>query len=144
MNRMMEGSAEKRILLTESWDKEHAMIETRNFAAGAGFNKTQQMLIATAASELSSNILRYAGKGELLLKVVKNMGRLGIEIVAMDQGTGIADIEKALQDNYTTTKGSLGLGLPSVRRIMDDFEIESSPGKGTLIRTRKWRDYSER
>lgn len=144
MNRMMEGNDEKRILLAESWDKEHAIIETRDFSAGLGFSKTQQMLIATAASELSSNILRYAGKGELLLKAVRDMGRLGIEIVALDQGAGIADIEKAMQDNYTTTQGSLGLGLPSVRRIMDDFEIESSPAKGTRVRARKWRDCGER
>ncbi|HPL67464.1 MAG TPA: anti-sigma regulatory factor [Smithellaceae bacterium] len=141
---MMEGNDEKRILLTESWDKEQAIIETRHFAAGVGFNKTDQVLIATAASELSSNILRYAGKGELLLKVVRNIGRIGIEMVAVDRGKGIADIEKAMQDHYSTTQGSLGLGLPSVRRIMDDFEIESSPVKGTRILARKWRAHEER
>ncbi|MEE9913920.1 MAG: anti-sigma regulatory factor [Deltaproteobacteria bacterium] len=140
----MESNDEKRILMAESWDKEQAIIETRDFAAGVGFNKTDQMLIATAASELSSNILRYAGKGELLLKVVRKVGRIGIEMIAVDQGKGIADIEKALQDHYSTTQGSLGLGLPSVRRIMDDFEIESSPVKGTRILARKWREHEER
>ncbi len=136
---MNEKHDERHIVLTESWDSEHAIIETRTFAAGMGFSKTDQAMISTAAAELSTNILRYAGKGELFLRIVRNMDRIGIEIIAVDKGPGITDVEKAMEDSYTTTKGSLGLGLPSVRRIMDDFKIETSPGKGTRITVLKWR-----
>lgn len=130
---------ERRIALHESWDKDTAVIEARELAAGAGFNPANQMLIATVASELSTNILRYAGSGELLLSVVRDDARIGIEVRAIDSGAGIEDIDQALQDDFTTTPGSLGLGLPSVRRIMDDFEIESRRGEGTRILARKWR-----
>jgi serine/threonine-protein kinase RsbT len=100
-------------------------------------------MISTAAAELSTNILRYAGKGELFLRIVGDTDRVGIEILAVDKGPGIYDVKKALEDSYTTTKGSLGLGLPSVRRIMDDFEIESSPVEGTRITARKWRTHGK-
>ncbi|MEW6505879.1 MAG: anti-sigma regulatory factor, partial [Chloroflexota bacterium] len=126
-------------VLTEPYDNEHAIIETKVFVAQAGFGKTDQAMISTAAAELSTNILRYAGKGELILRIVVKMDRVGIEITAVDNGPGIKDVNKALEDSYTTTKGSLGLGLPSVRRIMDDFKIESSSDKGTCITVCKWR-----
>jgi len=134
---------ERRIILAEPWDNEHAIIETREFAAGAGFNKTDQTMISTAASELSTNILRYAGKGELLLKVIFDKNRTGIEILAIDHGPGIKNVERAMEDHYTTTKGSLGLGLSSVRRIMDDFRIESSQESGTRVLARKWRHHGK-
>lgn len=127
------------IHLLNQEDKEHAVIEARYLCAGAGFGLTDQYLISTAVSELSTNILRYAGKGSLFLSIIKESNSTGIQVIAEDDGPGIHDIEMALKDNYTTTKGSLGLGLSSVRRIMDDLEIESSPGKGTKIKTRKWR-----
>jgi len=144
INRIIEKDDERHIVLTEPWDSEHATIETREFAAGAGFGKTDQTMISTAVAELSTNILRYAGKGELFLRAVRDRDRVGIEIFAVDKGPGIKDVEKAMKDNYTTTKGSLGMGLPSVRRIMDDFEIESSPEKGTRITVRKWRTFGKR
>ena len=130
---------ERRIALYESWDKDSAVIKARELAAGAGFNPANQMLIATVAAELSTNILRYAGSGELFLSIVRDDARIGVEIRAIDNGSGIEDIDQALQDNFTTTPGSLGLGLPSVRRIMDDFEIDSKRGHGTRILARKWR-----
>lgn len=139
-NQIMDKNDERRIFLAQSWDSEYATIETRAFAAGAGFGKTDQTMISTAATELATNILRYAGKGELVLRTVREQDRVGMEISAVDKGPGIKDVEKAIEDNYTTTKGSLGLGLPSVRRIMDDFTIESSKGLGTRITVRKWRD----
>ncbi len=133
------GNSQRRIVVTEIWDKEHAVLETRDLAAEAGFNKTGQALIATAVSELATNILRYAGRGELHLKILREKGRTGMEIVAADEGPGIADTMLAMQDHYSSQKGSLGLGLPSVKRIMDEFEITSHPGQGTHIRARKWR-----
>ena len=129
----------KHLIIAHSWDREFAIIETKKFVAEAGFSETDQAMIATVAAELSTNILRYAGKGDLFLGIEEKEDRVGIEIIALDQGTGIEDVEKALQDHYTTTKDSLGLGLPSVKRIMDDFEIESSLGKGTRVIARKWR-----
>ncbi|MBI5589716.1 MAG: anti-sigma regulatory factor [Deltaproteobacteria bacterium] len=142
--RMIGNPDERHIVLADPWDSQHAVIETREFAAGAGFSKTDQVMISTAAAELSTNILRYAGTGELFLRIVRNMDRVGIEILAVDKGPGINNVKKALEDCYTTTKGSLGLGLPSVRRIMDEFEIESSPEEGTRITARKWRMHGKR
>jgi serine/threonine-protein kinase RsbT len=133
----------KHIVLSEPWDNQHAIIETRELAAGAGFSGTEQAMLSTAASELATNILRYAGKGELFLRIVREMERVGIEIVAVDHGPGIVDITKAMEDCFSTTKGSLGLGLPSVRRIMDDFSIESSVEQGTRITSRKWRKHGQ-
>lgn len=129
----------KHVVLSESWDNQNAIIETRELAARAGFNGTDQAMISTAASELSTNILRYAGKGELFLRIVRDVERVGIEIVAVDKGPGINNVSMAMEDSYSTTKGSLGLGLPSVRRIMDDFRIESTPEEGTRITACKWR-----
>ena len=138
-NRIDEKSEERRILLAEPWDREHAIIETRDFAAQAGFGKTDQAIISVAAAELCTNILRYAGKGELFLRIVRKLDRVGIEMRAVDKGPGIGNVEKAMEENFTTTKGSLGLGLSSVKRIMDDFVIESSRGAGTRITACKWR-----
>ncbi|MEJ2165591.1 MAG: anti-sigma regulatory factor [Desulfobacterales bacterium] len=132
---------ERRILLFDRSDKEQVIITARHLAAAAGFDEVNQFLIATAASELATNIVNYAQKGELTLRIVQRDKRLGIEIIARDNGPGIRDIEQALQDNFSTTKGSLGLGLPSVKRIMDEFEIESRPGSGTVVSARKWSDY---
>jgi serine/threonine-protein kinase RsbT len=93
--------------------------------------------VATAISEIARNIINYAIKGELLLSVVKN-GQEGISITASDEGPGIRNIEQAMQNGYSSS-GSLGLGLPGAKRLMDEFEIESQPGKGTTIRMKKWK-----
>jgi len=134
-----EFQFEKHIILAASWDSQHAIIETRELAIRAGFSVVDQAMISTAASELATNILRYAGKGEIFLRINRNLHRVGLEIVAVDKGPGIENLEKAMEDNYTTTKGSLGLGLPSVKRIMDDFKIESSSTEGTRVTACKWR-----
>ena len=94
-------------------------------------------LIATAISELARNILTYAGEGEIEVAVEETAGRRGIRIVARDEGPGIADIGLALQDGYSTSR-SLGIGLPGVRRLMDEFEVTSEPGSGTVVRATKW------
>jgi serine/threonine-protein kinase RsbT len=111
----------------------------RCLAVEAGFDETNQVLIATAASELATNIVKYAKEGEVILKIIQRDRQLGIEIIARDDGPGIRDIEQVMQDNFSTSKGSLGLGLPSVQRIMDEFKIESQPGQGTIVSTLKWR-----
>jgi serine/threonine-protein kinase RsbT len=110
----------------------------RVLAAQIGFQGSDLTVIATAISELARNILEYAGTGELLLRPI-NRGTLpGILIVARDEGPGILDLTKALEDGFSTGHG-LGIGLPGVRRLMDEFEIASEPAKGTTVTARKWR-----
>ena len=94
------------------------------------------MKIKTAVSELGYNIIKYAGKGIIRLTPLKDK-RTGIEIVASDKGPGIEDLEAALSDQFSTG-GTLGLGLPGVKRLMDEFEVDTSPEKGTKITVRKW------
>src|SRR2546422_357782 len=102
-----------------------------------GFPSTDLAVVATAISELARNIVRYAVRGEVILRLIDDNGRRGVEVVATDDGPGIPDITLAMQDGYSTS-GSLGLGLPGVRRLMDEFEITSDFGKGTTVTARKW------
>jgi serine/threonine-protein kinase RsbT len=127
-----------RIHLTQSSDSVRAVLEARRLAAELGFPEAEGALIATAVSELGTNIIRYAGEGWVALKVVFREQGSGIEVLAEDQGPGITDVDEALKDHVSTGK-SLGLGLPSVRRLMDTFSIESRPGHGTRVRATKWR-----
>jgi serine/threonine-protein kinase RsbT len=110
----------------------------RELAMSIGFSGSDQTSIATAISEIARNIVVYAGTGEMRFRIVEGRGRSGLEIVAEDNGPGIPDIEKAMQDGYSTGR-SLGLGLPGARRLMDEFEIVSTAGLGTRIRMAKWR-----
>ena len=110
----------------------------RIVASQVGFSSTDLVLIATAISELARNIILYARSGEIRLVLLNDGGRQGVEVVASDSGPGIASIERAMQDGYSTS-GSLGLGLPGVRRLMDEMEIESERGKGTKVTARKWK-----
>lgn len=110
----------------------------RAMAAELGFSSGDATLIATAISELARNIVSYARKGEIALKGIQGSSRVGVLVVASDNGPGIPDISQALRDGFSTS-GSLGLGLPGVRRLMDEFEITSLPGRGTTVRVKKWR-----
>lgn len=105
--------------------------------AGLGFSSTDLTLLATAISEVARNITTYAGEGEVELRVLNHGGRHGIEVVATDNGPGIADVELAMQDGFTTGNG-LGLGLPGTRRLVDEFELRTEPGSGTTVRLVKW------
>ncbi len=114
---------------------------TRHMARSIGFLITEESMIATLASELATNVIRYAKKGSLTVRIVRQVDiphKLGIEIDANDKGPGIQNIELALKDNYSTTENSLGLGLPSVYRYMDEFYINDNQGIGTHIVVRKW------
>jgi len=110
----------------------------RDLAAEAGFSSGDQTVIAAAISEIARNILMYAKRGEVALSVVTNGDRQGVVIVARDQGPGIRDVSRALEDGYSTS-GGLGLGLPGARRLMDDFDVNSNVGKGTTVTMKKWR-----
>src|SRR5712692_8424604 len=107
-------------------------------AAELGFLSGDSTLIATATSELVRNIVTYARKGHITLKGIQNSSHVGILVVASDRGPGIADIPQALRDGFSTS-GSLGLGLPGVRRLMDEFAIVSEKNCGTTVTAKKWK-----
>jgi serine/threonine-protein kinase RsbT len=102
-----------------------------------GFSLTDVTMIATAISEIARNITSYAGKGEVRVGVQYRDGRRALVVRAEDDGPGIRDVERALEDGYSTGSG-LGLGLPGARRLMDRLVVESTPGAGTVIEMWKW------
>jgi serine/threonine-protein kinase RsbT len=110
----------------------------REMASQLGFSAADLALIATAISELARNIVLYAKEGEIVLGLSENGDRRGITVVARDEGPGIPDVERALQEGYSTSR-SLGLGLPGVRRLMDDFHITSEVGSGTTVVVTRWK-----
>jgi serine/threonine-protein kinase RsbT len=112
--------------------------EGRTLALWLGFSISEATLTATAISELSRNIVSYAGKGTVTLKAIQGPGRVGLMIVAADTGPGIADVALAMRDGFSSS-GGLGLGLPGVRRLMDEFDISSEVGRGTTVTAKKWR-----
>jgi serine/threonine-protein kinase RsbT len=110
----------------------------RELAARLGFSGSDLTLLATAISEIARNIVVYAQRGKVSVDLVERDGLRGIRVVARDEGPGIADVESAMRDGYSTGK-SLGLGLPGARRLVDEFDIVSSVGKGTTITMCKWK-----
>jgi serine/threonine-protein kinase RsbT len=102
-----------------------------------GFSLTDVTMIATAISEIARNITSYAGRGEVRVGLQYRDGRQALVVRAEDDGPGIADVERALEDGYSTGRG-LGLGLPGARRLMDRLIVESAPGKGTVVEMWKW------
>jgi serine/threonine-protein kinase RsbT len=132
------AEAEAVIAIQSDADVVAARQRARELASDLELTSTDQTLLATAISEVARNIIHYAGSGEVLLAIVHDEdGRPGIQVVARDEGPGIEDIERALQDGYTTG-GGLGLGLPGARRLVDEFAIESEPGEGTAVTLVKW------
>ena len=110
----------------------------RDLAAEIGFSAGDQTVIAAAISEIARNILLYARRGEVRFAAVSESGRQGLIVVAEDDGPGIRDVQRALQDGYSTS-GGLGLGLPGARRLMDEFEVVSAVGQGTRVTMKKWK-----
>lgn len=110
----------------------------RSLAAALGFSSGEATLIATAISELARNIITYAKSGEIRLTAINGSARRGIRLVAHDQGPGIPDVQQALRDGFSTS-GSLGLGLPGVMRLVDEFEIVSEENRGTTVTAKKWK-----
>jgi serine/threonine-protein kinase RsbT len=129
---------EIRVPINSDQDIVLARQKGRSLATEAGFSAVDSTLIATAISELARNIVSYAKTGEILLSILQESRRKGILIVASDSGPGIPDIRLALRDGFSTS-GSLGLGLPGVRRLVDEFQIISSIGQGTVVKVTKWR-----
>jgi serine/threonine-protein kinase RsbT len=106
-------------------------------ALDCGFSLTDVTMIATAISEVARNITSYAGRGAIRVAVEDREGREALVVRAEDDGPGIADIERAMEDGYSTGRG-LGLGLPGARRLMDRIIVDSALGRGTVIEMWKW------
>jgi serine/threonine-protein kinase RsbT len=129
--------AELRIPIETDADIVTARQEGKQLASQLDLTPSDLVVIASAISEIARNIVEYANKGEVIIRLVEKGGRRGIVVIAQDIGPGIADVNMALQDGYSTS-GSLGLGLPGARRLMDEFEIHTEIGKGTRVTMRKW------
>ena len=110
----------------------------RELATELGFVSTDSTLLATAISELARNIVRYAKYGEIFIAPVQSGDRVGITVVARDKGPGIVNISLAMQDGFSTS-GGLGLGLPGVKRLMDEFHLVSDANSGTTVTIKKWK-----
>jgi serine/threonine-protein kinase RsbT len=110
----------------------------RELAAELGFSTIDRALVATAISELGRNIVQYAGDGQISLSRDERMGVTGIVIIASDHGPGIRDVRGALQEGATHSR-MLGLGLPGIKRIMDEFDIQSKPRHGATVTVKKWK-----
>jgi serine/threonine-protein kinase RsbT len=129
---------EIRVVVRRDVDIVLACHKGRGLAEQLGMSGNDQVVVVIAISEVARNIINYADCGEIVLSAFGQNGRRrGISIVAHDEGPGILDIERALQDGYSTG-GGLGLGLAGARRLMDEFKVLSQPGKGTTIVMRKW------
>ncbi len=136
----MPPDTEERIAIESDNDVVTARQRARELAAMLDLTSTDQTLLATAISEVARNITTYATRGEVLLSIVRDAGpptREGIRVVARDRGPGIANLDLAMQDGYTSG-GGLGLGLPGARRLVDEFDIETGPSVGTTVTLVKW------
>ncbi|HSS31010.1 MAG TPA: ATP-binding protein [Nitrospiraceae bacterium] len=131
-------ASETVVPITTDTDVVAARQKGRELAAELGFVSTDSTLLATAISELARNIVRYAKHGEIVIAPIQSGDRVGITVVARDKGPGIASILLAMQDGYSTS-GGLGLGLPGVKRLMDEFHLASDANVGTTVTIKKWK-----
>ncbi len=132
----MEG--EIRVGIETDADLVIARAEGRAMAQRLGFRRPDPTLIATAISELARNLVMHVGHGEIIMRPIVEDRRSGVLVIVRDEGPGIADVDAALRLGHAS-RGGLGLGLPGARRLMDEFDIDSQPGKGTTVTMRKWR-----
>jgi serine/threonine-protein kinase RsbT len=128
--------------VTSDADIVPARAQGRALASVLGFSRTDATLVATAISEIARNIVVHAGRGEIEVRPAYEPDRRGVVVVARDQGPGIRDVDAALREGFGS-KGGLGLGLPGVRRIMDEFAIQTAPNQGTTVTMHMWRDLRE-
>ena len=132
-----------RIRIASETDATRSVVEATCFCRGVSLSDVDTQSVATAVSELSRNILKYAGEGEIYFQRRVEGNCSGILVTARDRGPGIENIDAAMSDHYSSS-GTLGLGLPGVKRMMDEFFIESEPGKGTQVSFLKWSDTGTR
>jgi serine/threonine-protein kinase RsbT len=129
---------EGELVLRSQVDIVAARQATRTWAVEVGFNLVDQTKVVTAASELARNTVVYGGGGDMRLEILESNGRRGLRLTFQDRGPGIPDVDKALQDGYTTGTG-LGLGLGGAKRLSSEFQISSEPGKGTRVVMTRWK-----
>jgi serine/threonine-protein kinase RsbT len=128
----------KAIALNDDDDIVVARGEVRALAATLGFGTLDQTRLSTVASELARNIIKYAGRGQMIAQpTTDSLGRAGLRLVFEDDGPGISDIDAAMRDGYSTSKG-MGKGLPGSKRLVDEFTLDSAPGRGTRITVVRW------
>ena len=125
------------INITTEWDIVTAREIGRNEAKRIGFDTVNQARIASVISELARNIYLYASVGTITIEKIDCENSVGIAITATDEGPGIEDVRKVMQDGFSTS-GSIGAGLPGVKRLTDEIEIQSQLGEGTIVRVNKW------
>ncbi len=124
--------------IADESDLTRAVLLSGQVAERAGFTAVGKASVMTAVSELTRNIIKYAGRGRLRIRVIRDDRRTGVEAIVEDEGPGISNINEALADHYSTG-GTLGLGLPGVKRLMDEFDMWSELGKGTRVTIKKWK-----
>lgn len=116
--------------------------EGRDAALRLGFSRTDATFVATAISEIARNITVHAGEGEIIVRGLSEEGRHGMVVIARDEGPGIADVEAVMRQEYSSEAG-LGMGLWGARRLMDEIDVASQPGKGTTVTMKKWCGFDE-
>jgi serine/threonine-protein kinase RsbT len=128
---------EIRVQVASDADAVTARQRGREAAIRIGLSRSEATYVATAISEIARNITTHAGTGEIRIREVRRGEQIGMEVIATDQGPGIADVPAVLASDYASTAG-LGLGLWGARQLMDEVEVTSEPGKGTIVTMRKW------
>lgn len=127
----------RRIPINNDLDIVAARVEARNLAKEMGFEIIDQARIATAISELARNVVLYAHHGQITLNQLDQNGKIGLQIICEDQGPGITDLDQIMHHSRPVARET-GTGLPGTKRLMDEFKIESQPGKGTTVTVCKW------
>ena len=135
---MMPTARTERLNIKQSDDVVRVRQLTRTFAVEVGLSLVDQTKIVTASSELARNTLDYGGGGEVTAEILDQGGRRGVRLTFEDRGPGIADIEQALKDGFTSGRG-MGLGLGGAKRLCNEFSIASKPGEGTKVSIARWR-----
>ena len=135
---MNTGTLSETLPVRSSEDVVSVRQRVRFWALQEGFSLVDQTKLVTAASELARNTVAYGGGGTVLIEALNNGGRRGLKITFEDRGRGIADVELAMKDGYTTGSG-LGLGLGGARRLSNEFDIASRPGEGTRVTIVRWK-----
>ena len=128
---------EARIDINSATDIVTARQKGRGLAIELGFEGSDLTLIATAISEVARNIVEHAERGQIVLVAIHQGNKHGLAIIAQDQGPGIGDVGQAMQYGYSSRKG-LGVGLPGAKWLMDEFDIHTKVGKGTVVTMKKW------
>lgn len=134
----MKSLKRETVAIQNSSDVVLARQKVRQWAQELKFTLVDQTKLVTAASELARNTLDHGKGGHMVIDVVENLAKTGLQLVFEDHGPGIADIQAALRDGFTTGTG-MGLGLGGSKRLVNDFDIQSQPGQGTRITVVRWK-----